>query len=163
VWFKFMLPRNVRATEILMKQLSTATYKYLARAASLKIVSIGMSQEIARPDEREVLSPQIQRGIRRMRTDLDRFTPLEIDCLLRHGYAVARHQLTCEGWLGEAAATSSWSPAGYPIEHSSHSAKGIWKSQSRMMLRLFSPHDWTTWALAMLVLGVVALLYRLVF
>jgi hypothetical protein len=36
------------------------------------------------------LHPEIQRQTANIRTDLDRFSPLEISCLIRHGYAVAR-------------------------------------------------------------------------
>ncbi len=41
----------------------------------------------------EVLQPEIQN----IRTDLDRFTPLEISALVTHGYAVARQRLHAEG------------------------------------------------------------------
>lgn len=36
------------------------------------------------------LHPEIQRQVANIRTDLDRFAPLEISSLVRHGYAVAR-------------------------------------------------------------------------
>jgi predicted acylesterase/phospholipase RssA len=36
------------------------------------------------------LHPEIQRQTAKIRTDLDRFSPLEISCLVRHGYCVAR-------------------------------------------------------------------------
>src|SRR5262249_14497761 len=36
------------------------------------------------------LHPEIQRQVARIRTDLDRFSPLEVSSLVRHGYCVGR-------------------------------------------------------------------------
>ncbi len=41
-------------------------------------------------DDATALHPEIQRQTARIRTDLDRFSPLEISSLVRHGYCVGR-------------------------------------------------------------------------
>src|SRR5262249_28088094 len=47
--------------------------------------------EVVEPSEDPTaLQPEIQRQTAGIRTDLDRFTPLEISSLVRHGYCVGR-------------------------------------------------------------------------
>jgi predicted acylesterase/phospholipase RssA len=49
-----------------------------------------ITQIVEPHDDPTALHPEVQRQARNMRTDLDRFTPLEISSLIRHGYCVAR-------------------------------------------------------------------------
>jgi predicted acylesterase/phospholipase RssA len=47
--------------------------------------------DVVEPSEdATALHPEIQRQVARIRTDLDRFSPLEISTLVRHGYCVGR-------------------------------------------------------------------------
>jgi predicted acylesterase/phospholipase RssA len=78
----------LRATDILMDrvwQLETETFRD-ARGFVFAPIT-----EVVEPDEDPTaLHPEVQRQVARIRTDLDRFSPLEISSLIRHGYCVGR-------------------------------------------------------------------------
>jgi predicted acylesterase/phospholipase RssA len=78
----------LRATDILMDrvwQLEKETFQETPGFVFAPIT------EIVEPGEdATALHPEIQRQTAKMRTDLDRFSPLEISSLVRHGYCVAR-------------------------------------------------------------------------
>jgi hypothetical protein len=47
--------------------------------------------DVASPhDDATALHPEVQRQTTNIRTDLDAFSPLEISCLIRHGYCIGR-------------------------------------------------------------------------
>jgi predicted acylesterase/phospholipase RssA len=83
----------LRASDILMDrvwQLEIETFKDLRGFVFAPIT------EVVEPDEdATALHPEIQRQAARMRTDVDRFSPLEISSLVRHGYCVGRK--ACRG------------------------------------------------------------------
>ena len=78
----------LRATDILMDrvwQLETRTFQDTPGFVFAPIT------EIVEPSEDPTaLHPEIQRQTANMRTDLDRFSTLEISSLVRHGYCVGR-------------------------------------------------------------------------
>jgi predicted acylesterase/phospholipase RssA len=78
----------LRSTDILMDrvwQLETETFRDAAGFVFAPIT------EVVEPaDDPTALHPEVQRQVARIRTDLDRFSPLEISSLARHGYAVCR-------------------------------------------------------------------------
>src|SRR4029077_19509588 len=78
----------MRASDILMDrvwQLESETFK---DAAGFKFARI---TDVVEPEEdATALHPEIQRQLPTIRTDLDRFSPLEIETLVRHGYCVGR-------------------------------------------------------------------------
>ena len=78
----------LRATDILMDrvwQLEKETFEDTPGFV------FAPSTEIVDPaEDPTALHPEIQRQVAKMRTDLDRFSPLEISSLARHGYCVAR-------------------------------------------------------------------------
>jgi len=78
----------MRASDILMDrvwQLESETFK---DAAGFKFARI---TDVVEPEEDPTaLHPEIQRLLPAIRTDLNRFSPLEIEALVRHGYCVGR-------------------------------------------------------------------------
>jgi predicted acylesterase/phospholipase RssA len=78
----------LRATDILMDrvwQLEIATFQDTPGFVFAPIT------EVVEPGEdRTALHPEIQRQVAQIRTDLDRFSMLEISSLVRHGYCVGR-------------------------------------------------------------------------
>jgi predicted acylesterase/phospholipase RssA len=79
----------LRATDILMDrvwQLETETFHGTPGFVFAPITDI-----VWRDDDPTALHPEIQRQLAIVRTDLDRFSDLEISGLVQHGYCVARH------------------------------------------------------------------------
>jgi predicted acylesterase/phospholipase RssA len=78
----------VRASDILMDrvwQLESETFKDTSGFVFARIT------EIVEPDQDPTAPhPEIQRQLPNIRTDIDRFSDLEISSLVRHGYCVAR-------------------------------------------------------------------------
>jgi len=78
----------LRATDILMDrvwQLENETFRDTPGFTFAPIT------EVIEPDaDPTALHPEIQRQVANIRTDLDRFSPLEISSLIRHGYCVGR-------------------------------------------------------------------------
>ena len=83
-----MVRSAMRASDILMDrvwQLESETFRDSAGFLFARITDIVDSKEDA-----TALHPEIQRQLATIRTDLDRFTLLEITSLVRHGYCVGR-------------------------------------------------------------------------
>jgi predicted acylesterase/phospholipase RssA len=79
----------LRATDILMDrvwQLETETFH-----GTPGFVFAPITEIVWRDDDPTALHPEIQRQLAIVRTDLDRFSDLEISGLVQHGYCVARH------------------------------------------------------------------------
>jgi len=83
-----LIRTSIRSSDILMDrvwQLETETFK----GAPGFVFARGV--EVVEPEEDPTaLHPEIQRRLPNIRTDLDRFSPLEISSLVRHGYCVGR-------------------------------------------------------------------------
>jgi hypothetical protein len=78
----------LRATDILMDRVWQLEIETFRDARGFVFAPI---TEVVEPAEDPTsLHPEIQRQVARIRTDLDRFSPLEISSLIRHGYCVGR-------------------------------------------------------------------------
>src|SRR5262249_47734218 len=98
--YKFVTGRNVRASNLLMKRVSDLQYQLNAAMLGRDLIAIGIDTQVPDPDnDSSLLSPEMQRALRNIRTDLVEFGKLEIDCLIRHGYSVARKRLAEAGLL----------------------------------------------------------------
>jgi predicted acylesterase/phospholipase RssA len=78
----------LRASDILMDrvwQLEKETFHDTAGFVFAPITDV-----VEPAEDASALHPEIQRQVANIRTDLDRFSPLEISCLVRHGYCVGR-------------------------------------------------------------------------
>ena len=78
----------LRATEILMDrvwQLETETFQ-----GTPGFVFAPITEVVEPAEDSTALHPEIQRQAANIRTDLDRFSTLEISSLVRHGYCVGR-------------------------------------------------------------------------
>ena len=78
----------LRATDILMDrvwQLENETFRGAAGFVFAPITDV-----VEPGEDPTAMHPEIQRQAANMRTDLDRFSPLEISSLVRHGYCVGR-------------------------------------------------------------------------
>lgn len=141
--------RIARVTSVQMDLLRTAFIED-AGDAPLPVREISISdeplsrQELRRDDLLAGIPPrEIVRRIQWIRTDLDEFSDLEIDLLVRHGFTVAYKALT-----GSLARTSSVSAVWSPIHLSTALAPAVIQEQSsaleksqRRRLGLFNPKD----------------------
>jgi predicted acylesterase/phospholipase RssA len=148
------LPRNLRATEILMKRVGDLIYQRLADRGQHEIVQLSIANTTDSLGER-ALPPAVQRRVGRIRTDLDAFTDIEIDSLIRHGYGVARDALAARGWIGIGTPHCAWFPVGSTQRGADAWADSLRKSSQRNVGALFSLADWPIWAAAVLALGAV--------
>jgi predicted acylesterase/phospholipase RssA len=78
----------LRATDILMDrvwQLENETFH-----GTPGFVFAPITEVVEPAEDANALHPEIQRQVANIRTDLDRFSPLEISSLIKHGYCVGR-------------------------------------------------------------------------
>jgi predicted acylesterase/phospholipase RssA len=78
----------LRASDILMDrvwQLENETFEDTSGFVFARITAV-----VEPKDDPTALHPEIQRQTANIRTDMDRFSPLEISSLVRHGYCVGR-------------------------------------------------------------------------
>ena len=83
-----LIATSMRATDIVMDrvwQLETDTF-----TGTPGFVFAPISSVIERAEDPTAAHPEVQRMAAGIRTDLDRFSPLEISALVRHGYCVGR-------------------------------------------------------------------------
>jgi len=136
----FITSRNIRASDLLMKRVSILEYALLSGVNTVTL-PIKIADELEHTGDNAVLSPEIQRSLRNIRTDLDAFSANEINCLVQHGFMVARETARANGLVSGELPGFSWKPAGAHVPN----LKLIRKSGSRR-LRLWSPRDWVSWA-----------------
>jgi predicted acylesterase/phospholipase RssA len=79
----------LRASDILMDRVWQLETERFRNAPGFVFAPI--TEVVESAADPTALHPEIQRQVARIRTDLDRFSPLEIASLVRHGYCVARH------------------------------------------------------------------------
>lgn len=106
----------MRATDVLwdrVGQLERQNFDSDPRFLFLPIV-----QQVDEKADPSAVHPILQPEIQNIRTDLDRFTPLEISALVTHGYAVAREQIRANrSELGVAVPDGpAWDPLAKPEE-----------------------------------------------
>jgi predicted acylesterase/phospholipase RssA len=102
--FTFIVGRNVRASDLLMRRVSSMQIQRLtAPSQSPPFVRVGIKMEIDNPGDPTLLPPESQRSLPNTRTDLDKFTTTEITALISHGYNCARKTLIEAKLLTESA------------------------------------------------------------
>jgi predicted acylesterase/phospholipase RssA len=92
-----LIATAMRATDIVMDrvwQLETDTF-----TGTPGFVFAPISRVIEPDDDPTASHPEVQRMTANIRTDLDRFSPLEISSLVRHGYCVGRSACQSRGDL----------------------------------------------------------------
>jgi predicted acylesterase/phospholipase RssA len=141
--------RTARVTAVQMDLLRVAVIEDAEHtSAPIRHISItdepANRQELRRPDLLAgVPRPELVRRLQLIRTDLDEFSGLEIDLLIRHGYTVAYKALT-GGLARTASVTAVWSVAktGRPPDAATiqQQSAELERSQRRRW-RLLNPRD----------------------
>lgn len=133
----------LRAPDILMKRIneleSGMAKKYQEKD---KFIFFKITDTV---EDDEALSDTIQEKLQYIRTDLDNFSKLEVDCIVRHGYCVAREK--SEESQDSKQQTKAWRPLGADIRPKSptKALKKITKSKKIKAFRLAAFLDWITY------------------
>lgn len=152
----------LRASDILMNrvwQLELEAFRNTAGIAFMPITEIVDQRQYP-----EALAPEVQRQVSNIRTDIDRFSDLEISALVQHGYGVAKQACQQNHNLMECETSNatSWNPfnvAGQsPVQDPEASSSGEAKRSSlnqarqlrasakrKILSRLFNVADWPSY------------------
>lgn len=159
-----MIAASMRATDIVMDrvwQLEKDTF-----TGTPGFVFAPISSVIERAEDPTAAHPEVQRMAAGIRTDLDRFSPLEISALVQHGYCVGRS--ACQSRADLFGATMSSTPPWDPLAEKSKPAAPAITSGTlpqvaapapeteqtrqlqqsatrRLWSTLLDPRDWTTY------------------
>jgi predicted acylesterase/phospholipase RssA/tetratricopeptide (TPR) repeat protein len=154
--FAWIISRTVRSTDILMKRVADSTLSLASSNLNgIEVVHIPISALVPVDGTARTLPIDLQKRLSKVRTDLDRFSPVEIDLLSRHGHEVSiarlqRSQLFANPTYAEKLKEAN----AFPIEGSTftpeqiqHAAVTLDKSELRH-IGLWNARDWTSFALA---------------
>lgn len=155
-----------------------------ARGNTTGVVFFPMADIVTREQDRTAPHPEVQRQASRIRTDMDRFSELEITALIQHGYCVARK--CCLSQTKELMETCPSDPPWNPFDQGENeprllrsgplklddesyalqTARHLQKSCKRKIWStLFSFRDWPTYIYLPLILTLVfsvpIVIYRL--
>ena len=149
----------LRSTDILMDRVWQIELE--AFENSLNVLFFPISEVVVRSQDNTVPDPEIQRQVRRIRTDLDRFSALEVRSLVHHGYCVARKQCRTKNDFFKANLTMDppWDPLArhatdlvrQPVDlndpKNALSTSRVLQGASfrRIWKTLLDPRDWTTY------------------
>jgi predicted acylesterase/phospholipase RssA len=108
-----LVATSMRATDIVMNRVWQLETDVFSGAPGFVFAPIS---KIVEPEEDPTADhPEVQRMAAGIRTDLDRFSPLEIRTLVRHGYCVGRSACrACPGLFGTIPTNAPWDPLSPP-------------------------------------------------
>ncbi|RXG85107.1 patatin-like phospholipase family protein [Bradyrhizobium zhanjiangense] len=141
-----------RASEIVMNRVAEEMLKRIVSQERIALVSI---DDI---DEDDSLSPMIQRATSRIRTDLDRFSAIEVAALVTHGENKAARQLQRHSQINSNVTPSSTTTNVFPIQlpPAEEVAGGLSKSWQLRWWNSFT--NFSDWRTALIYLIALALL-----
>jgi hypothetical protein len=161
-----LLGTALRSTDIVMDRVWQLEIDQFINEPDFVFAS--MYSTVYPADDPQAIHPEIQKQVTDTRTDLDRFTPLEISGLVRHGYGVMRKVCRERPHLfGERLPSGApWDPMGEipDTSHASESTKSsslvtrqareLQASAQRVIFRrLLSFQDWPTYVYVPLLLA----------
>ena len=165
----------MRASDILMNRVWELENDHFDTGQDFLFAPMSLTVHAA--EDPTALHPEIQHQVTNTRTDLDRFSELEISGLIRHGYGVMRKVCRSRPDLfGEVLPSGQpWDPTGLSRSEPTSSLKDTSpvtkqarmlqdSSQRRILSRLLSFRDWPTYVfvplLLLLLVGVPYYAYR---
>ncbi|UHQ24417.1 patatin-like phospholipase family protein [Lysobacter sp. 5GHs7-4] len=97
-WLWGVVSRNVRASDIMMRRSADSTDHRIA-SVGMEVVDVRIGQSV----DDAYLSEDTQGRLNKVRTDLDRFTPMLADMLVAHGFGTGLQALRkCQFETGDA-------------------------------------------------------------
>ncbi|MGI9473683.1 MAG: patatin-like phospholipase family protein, partial [Rubripirellula sp.] len=166
-----LMATAMRSSDILMDRVNQLELESFYDTSGVLFFPI---TQIVEPSQ-DPLAPhrEVQRHAALIRTDMDRFTDLEVSALVQHGYCVARHQCSSTPELSYAKVVEGppWNPLGIRDASKSSSRSGVSLSDDvtaldsarrlqrsasrRIFSTLLSVRDWPTYIWAPLLITVV--------
>lgn len=159
----------MRSSDILMDRVWKLEIEHFTSASGCVFAPISATVQLA--EDSHALHPEIQHQVCNMRTDLDRFSDLEISGLIRHGYGVMRN--VCRShpelfpeelpsgppWDPTVLAMSTPSSSARSTSEITHQARDLQESKQRNLFgHLLSPRDWPTYVYIPLIAILVVVL-----
>ena len=160
-----LLGTAMRATDILMDRVWQLENGQFGTEPGFVFAPMSLTVHLA--DDPETLHPEIQKQVTSTRTDLDRFSELEISGLVRHGYAVMRKVCRSRPDLfgKQLPDGPPWDPVAWrpntttsprAASETTVHARDLQASAQRQILgRLFDLRDWPTYVFVPLILFLV--------
>jgi predicted acylesterase/phospholipase RssA len=158
-----LLGTAVRATGILMDRVWKLEIDHFGSDSDFVFAPISLTVNLA--DDPTALHPEIQRQVAVMRTDLDKFSDLEMSGLIRHGYGVMRKVCRSRPDLfgEESPSGRPWDPTEFSDEEPANLTKAASQitnqarelqgsARMRIFGKLFSLKDWPTFVYLPLIL-----------
>jgi hypothetical protein len=145
--YSFAVGRNVRANDLLMKQVSSSRLKDLD-ASGVPYARVKIGGTIDNLEDSANLTPDLQRTLINVRTDLDQFLPHEITALIAHGYNKARRALIEKKLVSDDAPRFSWDPLQNWKELQLAGASARFERSRVSKWRLWSVRDPKSWMTA---------------
>jgi predicted acylesterase/phospholipase RssA len=148
--YTFFVGRNVRANDLLMRQVSALR---LSGLVGDQPVIIDIKQEVPRGGSQSILLEEMQRCLTNIRTDLDAFTNDEVAALIAHGYTVARQKLIGDNFISNNTDEFNWDifKNWSALRDSRGLTRPWWKKYN-----VFNRNDWTSWVLALVTIAGLA-------
>ena len=134
----------MKRVSILQLEEFERNFEGAAGQEQISFVRVKIREPVRDLDDKTVLEPEAQRALINVRTDLDRFTPVEITALIAHGYSKAREALINKNLVGPDAPKFTWNPLGNWETVKRLPASDFQKSRLRKW-RLWSPDDPVSW------------------
>lgn len=151
-----LLSTAMRSTDILMDRVNQMERESFQESRGSTFIPI--TKIVTRDHDPHAPHPEVQRHAAQIRTDMDRFSDLEITSLVQHGYCVARDVCRTETpeLVEEIPAGSPWDPLAEKEntqsadldrpEHSLQAARLLQRSADRRVIStLLSLKDWPTY------------------
>jgi predicted acylesterase/phospholipase RssA len=169
-----MISTSMRASDILMDRVWQLEVDNFTGTPGFVFAPI--SRIVGSEEDSTAAHPEIQRGTIGIRTDLDRFSPLEISALVRHGYTVGRSALRGRPDLfgSDLPADAPWDPMGNalrepppranvstpvpPVAATTRQSRDLHKSAvRRIWSSLFDYRDWISFVYVPLLVPILIL------
>ncbi len=166
-----LLRTTLRATDILMDRVWQLEAEAFENSAGVLICPI--LDVVDRSEDRTAPHPAIQRQASRIRTDMDRFSDLEIAALVQHGYCVARKacRSQAEFLQTEIPRGAAWDPLASSTENGTERVPPVFdlndeesasdrarelqaSSQRRVWSTLFDLRDWPSYVWIPLIIAI---------
>ncbi|MBH5372853.1 patatin-like phospholipase family protein [Bradyrhizobium glycinis] len=147
--FSWIVSRTIRATDILMKRLDE---RVLAAVTTSRSRTIHLPISKSR-DKADLLPVDLQRRIAKIRTDLDVFSPIETDLLIRFGYEVCSDALDGHMPANRPGSPASWRQ--YDGEATKADLQRLHRADVRS-IGIFNGRDWASFALIAWILILVS-------
>jgi predicted acylesterase/phospholipase RssA len=91
--FSNIITRNIRATDIMMRRIAESTDEKASRIDGVSVIEARIGTVAG-----STLRESTQKRLRKVRTDLDLFSPALVEMLVQHGYDVTRKALSMKGY-----------------------------------------------------------------